>query len=146
LAYPVPETAVMHDWWCALCAASIGKIIYVNETPILYRQHAQNDRGSKGFYHKFKNWQCIQKSMFLRIEQARNLLQRIPETNPHWNTIADFCSLSHSHLFSRIRTLYHLNLQADGIIRKWGFLFLLICLKKQLLSRAHPSMLRDDEN
>lgn len=143
-AYPVPQTAVMHDWWCALCAALTGKIIYINETPILYRQHGQNDLGSKGFYHKFKKWQHIKKSLLPRIDQAKNLLQRVPKTNPYWNKVANFCSLSHSNLFSKIKTLYHLNLEADGFIRKWGFLFLLICLKKQ--AHSHNNQTKSPEN
>lgn len=98
-ASPVSDKAVMHDWWCALCAAAMGKIVYIDERPILYRQHSQNDIGSKGFYHKFKNLRTIKKSLNPRIEQAKNLLHRIPKTHPHWNVIATFASLPEANFF-----------------------------------------------
>lgn len=130
-ASPVPETAVMHDWWCALCAATIGNIVFIEQATILYRQHSQNDIGSKGFYHKFKNLRSIKKSLNLRIEQAKNVLQRVPKTNPHWNTIDTFVSLPQASFSSKIEKLSHLKLKTDGYIRQWGFLFLLFSMKKQ---------------
>lgn len=32
----------MHDWWIGLLAALFGKVIYLNEATILYRQHGDN--------------------------------------------------------------------------------------------------------
>ncbi len=127
LTCPVPETVIMHDWWCALCAAVFGKILFINEATVLYRQHSQNDVGSKGFYHKFKNWRRIKNSMLPRIEQANSLLQRVQKNNPHWNMLDIYCSLPHANLISRVKKLYQLKLNADGIIRQAGLLFLLIC-------------------
>lgn len=37
----------LHDWWIALIASSLGKLIYINEPTILYRQHGNNVEGSK---------------------------------------------------------------------------------------------------
>ncbi|MDR3121069.1 MAG: glycosyltransferase family 2 protein [Clostridiales bacterium] len=50
-----PETAdkaandaiIMHDWWLGLVASAFGRIAYIREPLILYRQHAQNAVGSK---------------------------------------------------------------------------------------------------
>lgn len=36
----------MHDWWLAMLAAQFGKVIYVNEPTIKYRQHEENVVGS----------------------------------------------------------------------------------------------------
>lgn len=36
---PAPKHAVMHDWWMALIAACFGKIGFVRQATILYRQH-----------------------------------------------------------------------------------------------------------
>jgi len=54
---PIPEGAMMHDWWIALVAASFGKIAYVDKATLLYRQHINNDTGAekyavKEFVHK----------------------------------------------------------------------------------------------
>lgn len=44
---PIPEHAVMHDWWLALIAACFGKIGFVRQATILYRQHRSNEVGAK---------------------------------------------------------------------------------------------------
>ena len=53
LAGPIPEAAIMHDWWIALVAACFGHIGVLNQPTILYRQHSTNDTGAKryGFWH-----------------------------------------------------------------------------------------------
>jgi len=47
LALPIPEKAMMHDWWLALVAAAFGRIGHIDEATILYRQHGANDTGAK---------------------------------------------------------------------------------------------------
>lgn len=37
----------LHDWWIAMVASAFGKLIYVKEPTILYRQHGNNVEGSK---------------------------------------------------------------------------------------------------
>lgn len=39
--------AVMHDWWLAVVAARFGRVIYLNETTMFYRQHGANSVGAK---------------------------------------------------------------------------------------------------
>jgi len=46
LAAPIPTDAVLHDWWLALCAATAGRIHYLPETTVRYRQHGQNCVGA----------------------------------------------------------------------------------------------------
>jgi glycosyltransferase involved in cell wall biosynthesis len=50
-----PEKARFHDWWVALIAASFGRISYVNERTLLYRQHGNNIVGGSGFFDYMKN-------------------------------------------------------------------------------------------
>lgn len=61
LAQPIPKEARMHDWWLILVAGTFGKIGYVSEATILYRQHGRNDSGAmhwnawheiRGFFNK----------------------------------------------------------------------------------------------
>ena len=42
---PIPQQAIMHDWWIALVAAARGRIESVAEPLTLYRQHAVNAVG-----------------------------------------------------------------------------------------------------
>ena len=36
----------MHDWWISLIAAATGKLIFLNQPTILYRQHGNNSVGA----------------------------------------------------------------------------------------------------
>ena len=36
----------MHDWWLALAAAGLGKLVWVPQSTILYRQHGANTLGA----------------------------------------------------------------------------------------------------
>jgi len=40
---------LMHDWWAALIAASMGHILTLDEPLIRYRQHGGNQLGASGF-------------------------------------------------------------------------------------------------
>jgi glycosyltransferase involved in cell wall biosynthesis len=46
-ALPVPEHAIMHDWWLSLVASALGCRHYVDKPLIDYRQHASNTVGAK---------------------------------------------------------------------------------------------------
>ncbi len=48
LSQNIPDEAIMHDWWIAIITLKEKGIIgFVNESTILYRQHALNTIGSK---------------------------------------------------------------------------------------------------
>ena len=40
------EDMYMHDWWAALLAASFGRILFVDEPLVCYRQHGDNQKGA----------------------------------------------------------------------------------------------------
>jgi len=47
------QGVVMHDWWCALVVAGLGRLVYDSESHILYRQHGGNAIGAEtGFVEK----------------------------------------------------------------------------------------------
>lgn len=48
LALPIPPEAPMHDWWLAVVAATFGRIGYVPQATVAYRQHDRNAIGAKG--------------------------------------------------------------------------------------------------
>lgn len=41
------QQVIMHDWWLALTAARFGKMVYVDQATIDYRQHGDNSVGAK---------------------------------------------------------------------------------------------------
>lgn len=44
---PVPGGCVMHDWWMALIAAATGRIGFVPDSLVRYRQHDSNQIGAQ---------------------------------------------------------------------------------------------------
>lgn len=41
----IPSGAVMHDWWLAIVACAFGKLEFLDESTIYYRQHGANTVG-----------------------------------------------------------------------------------------------------
>lgn len=44
---PISSNAIMHDWWLALVASAFGKVVYLDQPLIHYRQHGSNTIGAK---------------------------------------------------------------------------------------------------
>jgi len=74
MALPIPQGAIMHDWWLALIAAAFGKIDYINEQTVLYRVHSRNVVGASPWSIHY----LFQKLM--HIQDRRSLLESLVET------------------------------------------------------------------
>lgn len=48
-ALPVPREATMHDHWLALVACGQGKVVWMEEPTVLYRQHGNNEVGARKY-------------------------------------------------------------------------------------------------
>lgn len=74
VASPVPEAAVMHDWWLLINAVLKGKFKYIPKPTMLYRQHDSNVIGAKRRTHieifRAGNW-------FNDIRNYKNVFERI---------------------------------------------------------------------
>lgn len=51
----LPYSAMMHDGWLAFIAAAFGKIKYIDQPTMKYRQHTANVQGSIAFREDIKN-------------------------------------------------------------------------------------------
>ncbi len=61
-ALPIPAAAVMHDWWLALVAGAFGRLSFIDEPLLLYRQHGANTIGAREYQPPalFRNfWQRL---------------------------------------------------------------------------------------
>lgn len=66
----IPSQAENHDYWVALVASALGKIIYLNKQTILYRQHSNNistNHDSSSLYKRLKRI-ILQKKNFTDIQ------------------------------------------------------------------------------
>ncbi|HEO4467022.1 TPA: glycosyltransferase family 2 protein [Streptococcus agalactiae] len=61
-----PNDILMHDWFLALLAASLGEIIYLDLPTQLYRQHDNNVLGARTMDKRFKILREGTKSIFTR--------------------------------------------------------------------------------
>jgi len=137
-AMPVPEEAMMHDWWLAFVASAFGKIGFVREPTILYRQHGRNDTGAK-------KWNSlIALRLFLDLKgrksaieanreistrtrnQAKAFLSRYIEglsTNQK-ETLMAFIALPDRSYFIRKYLIIRYGLHYHGLLRNLGNLIL----------------------
>lgn len=75
LALPIAKEALMHDHWITLAAAFAGKIVYVDEGTILYRQHASNVIGFSQYGISFLLKKLSQGIPAVRERLCRNMDQ-----------------------------------------------------------------------
>jgi glycosyltransferase involved in cell wall biosynthesis len=126
ICYPVPDKVIMHDWWCALCAAAAGKIGFISKATVLYRQHQANVIGSKGYYIKWvSGWKQRKNNFYRKFAQARYLSQQLGECFPDAELVNKFSQLLDYPFVKRIRTVLRMPIQYHTRLRKMLFL---ICL------------------
>lgn len=85
MAFPIPETALLHDHWIALLAATCGQAIAIEEPLLLLRNHSENvTRKQTNFSDKMKRYSnnAISSNMYeyfirIRVQQAKALQSRI---------------------------------------------------------------------
>jgi glycosyltransferase involved in cell wall biosynthesis len=84
IALPIPNDAIMHDWWLALCAAYIGKLKFLDVPLVQYRQHPANVIGARSFwsglYHArdwADTWRKGNCELVTTVRQAEALHERL---------------------------------------------------------------------
>jgi glycosyltransferase involved in cell wall biosynthesis len=129
IALPVPNDALMHDWWLALCAATFGHIGYIDKPLVKYRQHGKNEIGAKysyDFINPFtakwtKCWSAGRNNLFQSMKQAQALADRVREHNPGNSDlplIEKYASLVNISPAQRIRRIRELGIHAQSNIRQ----------------------------
>lgn len=129
LAVPLPPV-IMHDWWLALCAAALGRLLYLPEATVLYRQHGSNAQGSRGKWagligavRRPAAWWTGSAAMLDRtVEQARALAHRIEgrgrQVAPAGAMLRDFCSAfaPGSGPLKRVQVVYRHRIQPRSLL------------------------------
>ena len=132
LVSPVPKDVIMHDWWIALNASIFGKIDFLSDPTILYRQHNANDTGAKkwGAEHIFRRLfqkDEIRKKFAAYERQAQLLLERHQGKLNTGTTelITTFAFLSQSSALSKRYNLLKYKIYKYRFTRNVGlFLFI----------------------
>ena len=123
-----PQFCVMHDWWVFLIASAFGKIEYVDQATLLYRQHGDNSVGisdTRTFGYKLRrvsNFHRLINTLNDSSEQACNFLrsyrQRLSQKQLY--LLTEYASIPSKPKWKRIFTLLQNNLLKNTLVRKIG--------------------------
>ncbi len=120
IALPIPEQAVMHDWWLMLVANAFGKVAYVNEPTILYRQHGNNQVGAQNlkFNRLIKSFESGCKNLISTSRQADVFYQRYKDDLTNFIDHVELKKLKHFANFHRDGYFKNLKGFLKGYYRK----------------------------
>ena len=141
IALPISEDAVMHDWWLALCAGYFGRLAFIPEKLVKYRQHGANTIGAKSFWHglnPFTNWiagwRRGDEEFIGTVKQARAFREAMSdrlESNPEACATLDlYAGLVAATRWQRLKALREFNLW-----RSHWFLNVVLVMRMLLLPR-----------
>lgn len=142
IALPVSDRAVMHDWWLALCAGYFGRLAFVPDKLVKYRQHGENAIGAKSFWHAlnpFTNWiagwQRGNRDFVESVEQAgafrSAMAGRFDEGSEAFMALDLYCELVTATRWQRLKTL-----KQCGLWRSHWVLNVVMVMRMLLLPRA----------
>jgi len=131
LALPIPNECIMHDWWMGLVASQFGKILFIDEGLIKYRQHDSNSIGAKGFSYKtiflkaYKNFyknELYLKYLQINIEQAKIFLERYKDSldSETIRMLKDFIGIESKSFWQKRKILVRYKFFKQGFIRNIG--------------------------
>jgi len=123
MCLPIPDKAIMHDWWIGLVATQFGKIGYIDEATIKYRQHTSNTIGAKGFDVSFV-LKSVSKKVNLcgNISQAKAFLEKYKDELDveTIKMLEDFTTLEQKSWWQKRVVMWKYKLLKQGLIRNVG--------------------------
>jgi glycosyltransferase involved in cell wall biosynthesis len=118
------DDIIMHDWWAALIASFYGRMEFIPEPTIRYRQHTGNSVGALAIHDK--------RYLLKRIRQGRQIRQSLSNTRKQAAALAETFDLSADTLpalyarsgeWNKIRRMYFYrkyDIQKTGRSRRIG--------------------------
>lgn len=122
-SHPLPKQARYHDWWLALIAASMGKIGYVREGTLLYRQHGGNVVGNTSFVayiqDRLSSVRTQKEALLLSERQAQEFLSLYEDvlSDTKKDIIRCFAGLSQANYLQRRKQILCYGFLKSGIVR-----------------------------
>ena len=138
-ALPIPQQALMHDWWLALVASVFGRIELLPYPTVHYRQHGSNLLGAQGLdldYWRQRLAQLVADpaaggSMRAVMKQAKLFEERFEE--PLSPSISLFQLSRHQRLPALLRLSAPERPSKHGLLRTVGFYAIFIFFSRSLL-------------
>ncbi|MCH5268892.1 MAG: glycosyltransferase family 2 protein [Lachnospiraceae bacterium] len=127
----IPDSLRMHDWWIALIASALGRIIYLDEPLLLYRQHAGNVVGgsTKASYikNRLANLSAQRKVLYDTCAQAQSFLDCYQSllTKKQQHLIHTFATIPQANWFARRYRVLRYHFLKSGLARNLGILLVI---------------------
>lgn len=122
------DNVAMHDWWMALAATCFGKIEFIEDQTILYRQHGNNVVGATNVnsisfvMQRLTGHAHVQETLAMSMDQAEAFATYYKNklSNKQLNAIREFASLKKKNKLSKIVTVLQKKYLKQGIIQVVG--------------------------
>lgn len=114
---PLPNSSkfILHDYWIALIVSQSGKVAYIEEPLIKYRQHKNNKIGSKKKSDELKNIEEI-RELFIRVKKE-HFTVFIENENKFKNEDVRVLNKKALEYYKMLENKKNIN------FRKWGLFF-----------------------
>ena len=127
----IPDGLRMHDWWIALIASAFGRIIYLDEPLLLYRQHTGNVVGGSSRSHyitnRVKHLTAQRQVLYDTCKQAEVFLtiynDQLTETQKR--LVSLFAGLPSANWFTRRYLILRYHFLKSGLLRNLGVMLII---------------------
>jgi GT2 family glycosyltransferase len=126
LVKTIPEEAIMHDWWIVMVASCFGKIGFIDEPLMLYRQHSSNDTGAKHYSFGYFMQRFTQKQSFIKYTSQAKVFGEVYDELLDAKTrvlLKDFSKIDTMGWFERRIFLVKWGILKNGLVRNAGLLW-----------------------
>jgi glycosyltransferase involved in cell wall biosynthesis len=127
---PFPKKARFHDGWLGLIAASAGKIGFIKEPTLLYRQHGSNLVGNQGFLSyildrlsNIKKQRKALSELYIQAEEFVSLYHDFIDSRK-LEIISRFSKLYKENFIKRRITILKYGYLKSGLIRNIGLMLI----------------------
>lgn len=126
------EDVLMHDWYLALLASALGKLVFIDKPGELYRQHADNVLGARTLSKRFKKW--IRPHILFKVywdliknsqKQASFLLDK-PLSPSDRELVQAFVAIMDKPILERYQTLKKYGLRKNKAFHTFVFTTLIV--------------------